>query len=302
MLPQCASASESASRLLGKRDVQPNLPFKAGTASDCSFWYDNWDGDSCEVVRDWIFAISPQKFSEWNPSISLDCEGWEDWHSYCVHVGVLPHLTTTTSKPPKTTTTSVPLPRPTVSEWEFLGCYVEKNTLSNQLTREDGSTLTVDKCQAACWLDGWEFAGVKSGNECWCGDMVGGNWAKEQTDCNIPCPGNGAQTCGGDKLLSVYRPIVHIPDLSNFWLSSSVTTTSAAAAMVTVAAAAATSDISASSTTSDSTASATVSDGEVAATTSDSAASAATRVLQGCTGISILAALLTGSGIFFALY
>jgi WSC domain-containing protein len=115
MLALCAAAS--AESVLNKRDEEPALAVKPGTISTCNFWYDNGFGESCEVVRDWFFEISPEDFHRWNPSVSLDCQGWEDWYSYCVRIE--DSSPSTTSSKPSTTTaatttsTSAP-PKPTV--------------------------------------------------------------------------------------------------------------------------------------------------------------------------------------------
>ncbi|KAH7309534.1 WSC domain-containing protein [Stachybotrys elegans] len=205
ILPQLAGASAVVQ--LGKRDEIPYGEVKPDTIKTCSFWYDNWDGMSCQVVRDYLFAIPAETFTRWNPSISLDCQGWEDWYSYCVEVKNEP-LPQPSKSSSSTTSTPTPTPTPVVKKWESLGCYIDDQTLSHRSTREGGNSLTVDKCEAACWEDGFQYAGVKSGTQCWCGSFVGGDWAQNQADCNIPCPGNKSQMCGGNKLLLVFEAII----------------------------------------------------------------------------------------------
>ena len=50
---------------------------------DCVEWYNNDDGDSCDNVRKY-FDITPAEFNAWNPSISIYCEPWYEWASYCI--------------------------------------------------------------------------------------------------------------------------------------------------------------------------------------------------------------------------
>lgn len=231
--------SASTIHPVARRDGEPGFPVKPDTITTCTNWYDNWLGEDCKVVRDWYFAISPEDFHRWNPSISLDCGGWEKWHSYCVGVrGQQSSSSSSTSTLAATTSisTAAPAPTPVLKSWEPMGCFVDDFTLTTKSTREGGSNLTVEKCQAACWLDSFRFAGLKSGTECWCGTSVGGDWAKDQADCKTPCPGNSVQKCGGDKLLSVFRAVLDETPLPPGGQPPSITTTTSTAATTTTAA------------------------------------------------------------------
>ncbi|GKT41283.1 uncharacterized protein ColSpa_01463 [Colletotrichum spaethianum] len=57
--------------------------------------------------------------------------------------------------------------------------------------------MTIDRCIAACTVSK-RYAAV-FGNDCFCGDFVDDvNEVKApEEQCNIPCPGNSAQRCGG---------------------------------------------------------------------------------------------------------
>lgn len=68
-------------------DREPNLPFDIRSPKDCAYWYDtsNRSNKTCESVRE-TWEVSPETFSRWNPTISVDCEGWAPHHSYCVAV------------------------------------------------------------------------------------------------------------------------------------------------------------------------------------------------------------------------
>ncbi|WYZ35352.1 hypothetical protein EsH8_I_001628 [Colletotrichum jinshuiense] len=76
MMPREAGASAVH---LGKRGETPQANVLANTFKSCSYWYDNYEGESCVVVRDYMFAISPETFSRWNPSVGLDCSDWQDY-------------------------------------------------------------------------------------------------------------------------------------------------------------------------------------------------------------------------------
>lgn len=96
-------------RRLSKRDTGLNMPYDFDTIKTCTWWYDNHHSLTCKV-RDWMFGISPEDFSRWNPSITLDCGNWEEL-SYCV-VDVeserSPIITSSTSSARPTTSTKKP--------------------------------------------------------------------------------------------------------------------------------------------------------------------------------------------------
>ncbi|KAI1120043.1 hypothetical protein F5Y10DRAFT_273459 [Nemania abortiva] len=127
-------------------------------------------------------ASTPQLFHTWNPSVGLDCTPWE-YQSYCIltkerlssvtATQTTAHATTTTKA-----TTTMDVPSPTA--WQQLGCYVDDDpsfpVLEKQVSSADAA-LTIAKCEAACWQasNGTVlFAGVKGGNQCWCGSFLGG--------------------------------------------------------------------------------------------------------------------------------
>ncbi|KAI0181179.1 hypothetical protein GGR52DRAFT_523155 [Hypoxylon sp. FL1284] len=189
----------------------PTLQWDPDTVDDCVEWYNNSQGESCEFVRD-LFDISPEQFHDWNPSVGLDCEPWQ-YQSYCIVTmeKINDTITTTTSS---SSTTSIPTstsinPGPTPTSWTEMGCYVEDPklpVLEENVSPKDGDkALTIPKCENSCYLKAYSFAGVQQGNQCWCGSYIGGEWAKNQTDCDTPCSGDSEATCGGKGLLNIFK-------------------------------------------------------------------------------------------------
>ncbi|RSL72593.1 hypothetical protein CEP53_000991 [Fusarium sp. AF-6] len=190
----------------------PGLPYDRNTIHSCIEWYDNDEGKTCEQIRDY-FKITPEQFSEWNPSIGLDCKPWK-LQSYCIVT--LERVATDPPKPrtTKPTTTFTPTPSttalgPSPAAWTHLGCYVDANSslpvLVKRVSKEGGdAALTIPKCEDACYRARFEFAGVKEGNECWCSSFVAGEWARNQTDCNTPCSGDKTKMCGSKDLINVF--------------------------------------------------------------------------------------------------
>ncbi|KAF7167903.1 hypothetical protein CNMCM6106_003273 [Aspergillus hiratsukae] len=193
----------------------PGLQWDPDTIASCVEWYDNNEGLTCEEARKY-WGITPEQFTEWNPSVSLDCEPWR-YQSYCIVTQERldnSTKTTTTSAPASTstpTTTQTTLgPSPTA--WTALGCYFDDPKLlpllETRVSKEGGDpALTIAKCQNACYLAARTFAGVKAGNECWCSPFVGGEHARNQSDCNIPWSGDKDEICGGKQCVNVFEPV-----------------------------------------------------------------------------------------------
>ncbi|KAJ4182645.1 hypothetical protein NW767_013790 [Fusarium falciforme] len=174
-----------------------NLQWDPETIDSCVEWYDNADGETCEYVRKY-FGITPEEFTAWNPSVSLECKPWR-WQSYCIP-------TTTTTPTPSTTTLG-----PSPAAWTHLGCYVDNDTaspvLEKRISKEGGdAALTIPKCEDTCYRAQFEFAGVKEGNECWCSSFVAGERTRNETDCNTPCSGDKTKMCGSKDLINVLAP------------------------------------------------------------------------------------------------
>lgn len=193
----------------------PGLQWDPETISPCVMWHDNAGDSTCTEVRDY-WDISPALFSRWNPSVGLDCTPWGN-QSYCVvpeerlimdpRPSVFPPTSTVASFSSSATSTSIPAP--TSTAWEALGCYVDEDEAQPVLERRissqgGGAALTIAKCQVSCYRESLMYAGVKAGDECWCGSSVGGELAGDETECNLPCSGDGDEVCGGEDRLDVF--------------------------------------------------------------------------------------------------
>ncbi|KAG8756841.1 hypothetical protein FRC14_002619 [Serendipita sp. 396] len=65
--------------------------------------------------------------------------------------------------------------------------------------------LTPTKCQLLCEDAGFSLAGVEYSRECYCGNTIMGNNRPTSRDaCNMPCTGDGNQTCGGADAIQIY--------------------------------------------------------------------------------------------------
>ncbi|KAK0128782.1 hypothetical protein ONS95_000732 [Cadophora gregata] len=196
---------------LSSNALAQSYRYHLNTISTCTGWYDNSGDYGCAEIRD-VLGISPANFTRWNPSISLDCEGWEIYTSYCTWVSSeFPTPTTTTTK--STSTAPTPTVKPSPSSWTPIGCWPVGATDFPTLDYSASaiSNISVSKCGDACYSvknTNYIFAGISGGTQCLCGDFVRNDMTDEiNKKCNIPCAGSANQTCGGTGFISVYQAV-----------------------------------------------------------------------------------------------
>ncbi|CAA7261980.1 unnamed protein product [Cyclocybe aegerita] len=89
---------------------------------------------------------------------------------------------------------------PSASSWTSAGCYIDASTrmLRGYATSQTG--LTTETCINICSTAGFTMAATEYGRECYCGSQLlkedGGGVSIAASQCNMPCEGNSAQTCG----------------------------------------------------------------------------------------------------------
>ena len=128
---------------------------------------------------------------------------------------------------------------PSPTAWIHESCYTENPTkplMDHYLSPAGGDkSPTVPKCQDDCNHRGYSFTGVQWGNQCWYGTYIGGEWTKNQTDCNMPCTGDKATFCGGMGVLSIFQAQENEETVPS---ATPPTTTTATASVITGSAAA----------------------------------------------------------------
>ncbi|CAN0035905.1 unnamed protein product, partial [Ectocarpus sp. 12 AP-2014] len=90
--------------------------------------------------------------------------------------------------------------------YEYIGCYNDdtQTSLLPVLAIDDDDNMSVEKCIAACVAEGSQYAGIKEGNECRCGDDVDYTLHGTGT-CNFSCTGSDETTCGGEYAFDLYE-------------------------------------------------------------------------------------------------
>ncbi|KAK4106791.1 WSC-domain-containing protein [Parathielavia hyrcaniae] len=97
----------------------------------------------------------------------------------------------------------------TIEDYDPIGCYTDDSPVGRALAYRqdqlDGATLTTEKCLQACRDGGFPFAGTEFGGECYCGTVLANDTsAVPAGECDKPCNGNPAQTCGGSARLTLF--------------------------------------------------------------------------------------------------
>ncbi|KAF8959586.1 WSC domain-containing protein [Flammula alnicola] len=91
--------------------------------------------------------------------------------------------------------------------WNHVGCFSD-NTISRTLnaTFLSSTAMTPALCTQFCFNQGFGFAGLESGNFCWCGDAIQ-NSANQMaaSDCDLlPCIGDSTLFCGGNDRIDIF--------------------------------------------------------------------------------------------------
>nr|OQO23943.1 hypothetical protein B0A51_11072 [Rachicladosporium sp. CCFEE 5018] len=93
--------------------------------------------------------------------------------------------------------------------WYNAGCWTDNagaRTLNNgQYGLGD---MTVEKCQASCLKNGFNYAGLEYANECFCDSSAqngGGPAPDGNAGCTMACKGNTDEICGGPGRLNVWQ-------------------------------------------------------------------------------------------------
>ena len=93
--------------------------------------------------------------------------------------------------------------------WTYQGCWTNqapKTPLALPTLLYDNTGNSIEGCTSGCQGAGFAIAGLQNSTQCYCGNALNGQSAVTVVDstCRLPCPGNGAEICGGNMRLSVF--------------------------------------------------------------------------------------------------
>lgn len=101
-------------------------------------------------------------------------------------------------------------PFPTCTVSPTLGCYSDAGArVVGYLVDQTDAAMTVESCGLACAASGFTFVGTTAhpgSGYCYC-DVAANPAAQPAAaaSCNVPCPGNASETCGGSGYTSLYK-------------------------------------------------------------------------------------------------
>jgi hypothetical protein len=91
----------------------------------------------------------------------------------------------------------------------LVGCFSDKGDPKGLSGRDlpgymmEIKGMTIEACLSLCNQQGYTYAGVQYGRQCFCGNSYG-RYGQSMA-CNMPCEGNPKQNCGGGWANAVYR-------------------------------------------------------------------------------------------------
>jgi hypothetical protein len=97
--------------------------------------------------------------------------------------------------------------------WNYVGCYNDQIHDPSTLpfdTFGPFNNMTVELCISSCKGNGYRYAGLEYYGSCYCGNAIQGPPA-DPSQCNAPCTGNTAETCGGANTLSIWEDPTFLP-------------------------------------------------------------------------------------------
>ncbi|KAI8298250.1 wsc domain-containing protein [Colletotrichum sp. SAR11_59] len=96
-----------------------------------------------------------------------------------------------------------------INSFQSIGCYTDDTshgrTVAERQDQISTGSMTPSACIAACAADGYPFAGVEFGQECYCGVVIGNYSVPTTSDkCATPCTGDSTKNCGGSANVEIY--------------------------------------------------------------------------------------------------
>lgn len=108
-------------------------------------------------------------------------------------------------------------------KWDVLGCYTDSSSnraLAAAVSVPDSIGVSIESCEEACYSNGYSYAGVEYGKECWCGNDIS-NTNPASDGCNMACAANAAEICGGGDRMNLF----HLVGTSTPTITATATTT-----------------------------------------------------------------------------
>ncbi|WVQ85464.1 hypothetical protein IAT38_007629 [Cryptococcus sp. DSM 104549] len=113
------------------------------------------------------------------------------------------------------------------SVWNSLGCAIDTSDRVLAAYSTSASGMTVDTCLSTCEDEGYTYAGLEFGNECYCADSVASSVTYDESRCDVACDGDSTETCGGTWAIELYELLSSTSNCSTTATESATATASA---------------------------------------------------------------------------
>jgi hypothetical protein len=115
---------------------------------------------------------------------------------------------------------------------QYQGCFDSPSGSPNFSLVESSGKMNVELCTSECVASGSAFSGLYNG-DCYCASSIESCEESESGKCDLPCPGNASESCGGTikggkkphKLFDVYE--CSVPTSTTATSDGTTSTTSA---------------------------------------------------------------------------
>ncbi|PPQ82713.1 hypothetical protein CVT24_004349 [Panaeolus cyanescens] len=110
------------------------------------------------------------------------------------------------STSPSSQPSQIPALIPAPAGWTYSGCYEDTRARILDGGYRVAQDMTVISCISICLGNGFSFAGLERGSECFCGNIIkAGAVRKTEPECGMPCAGDASQRCGDVWRLNIYQ-------------------------------------------------------------------------------------------------
>lgn len=93
---------------------------------------------------------------------------------------------------------------PDSGSWNYVACYNDPGNARVLQYNSESNSMSIATCQSTCKAQGFTYAGLEYGKECYCGSSLANGATKaSESQCSMSCA-NGPGQCGGSYLISVY--------------------------------------------------------------------------------------------------
>lgn len=89
--------------------------------------------------------------------------------------------------------------------WTSQGCYTDSTTSRTLERRVSPSGPGVEACLTTCQAQGFSWAGLEYGSECWCGSALASTAQLTTDGCDMTCQGFVDEFCGGAGSMNLYQ-------------------------------------------------------------------------------------------------